>query len=117
MSGTISPEDRGFFNYTDYETNTLRLFRIDLTAEARLHRAVSLLFDGRMDNFDSPRVYALYLRVRPWAAKDFDLQLGMVPPVFGSFPRRVEGPAGGGDPHRAAGATGRRVGTPRLEDP
>jgi hypothetical protein len=88
VSGTISPEDRGFFNYTDYETNTLRLFRIDLTAEARLHRAVSLLFDGRMDNLDSPRVYALYLRVRPWATKDFDLQLGMVPPVFGSFPRR-----------------------------
>src|SRR5215471_13576497 len=55
VSGTISPEDLGFFNYTDYETNTLRLFRVDLTAEARLHRSVSLLFDGRMDNLDTPR--------------------------------------------------------------
>ena len=36
VSGTIAPEDHGFFNYNDYETNTLRLFRIDLMAEARL---------------------------------------------------------------------------------
>jgi hypothetical protein len=88
LSGTLSPKDNGFFNYTDYETNTLRLFRIDLMAEARLHRSLSLLFDGRMDNFDKPRVYALYLRLRPWAGRDFDLQLGLVPTVFGSFPRR-----------------------------
>ena len=91
VSGTLSPEDLGFFNYTDYETNTLRLFRVDLTAEARLHRSVSLLFDGRMDNLDVPRVYALYLRVRPLAGRELDLQLGLVPPVFGSFPRRRYG--------------------------
>ena len=91
VSGTLSPEDLGFFNYTDYETNTLRLFRVDLTAEARLLRSVSLLFDGRMDNLDAPRVYALYLRVRPLAGRELDLQLGMVPPVFGSFPRRRYG--------------------------
>ena len=88
LCGTYAPEDLGFFNYTDYETNTLRLFRIDVVAEARLHRSVALLFDGRMDNFDNPRVYALYLRVRPWAAREFDVQLGLVPPVFGAFPRR-----------------------------
>jgi hypothetical protein len=88
LSGTLSPEDRGFFNYTDYETNTLRLFRVDLVAEARFSRALSLLFDGRMDNLDTPRVYALYLRVRPWAEREFDVQAGLVPPVFGSFPRR-----------------------------
>ena len=91
VSGTLSPEDLGFFNYTDYETNTLRLFRVDLTAEARLHRSVSLLFDGRMDNLDTPRVYALYLRVRPVAERELDLQIGLVPPVFGSFPRRRYG--------------------------
>jgi hypothetical protein len=88
MSGTIAPEDEGFFNYNDYETNTLRLFRIDLMAEARLAPSVSLLFDGRMDNLAEPRVYALYLRLRPWPSRDFDLQAGMVPPVFGSFARR-----------------------------
>ena len=88
VSGTIAPEDEGFFNYNDYETSTLRLFRIDLMAEARLLPSLSLLFDGRMDNLSEPRVYALYLRLRPWRGRDFDVQAGVVPPVFGSFPRR-----------------------------
>jgi hypothetical protein len=88
ISGTISPEDEGYFNYTDYETSTLQLFRIDLMAEARLARWSALLFEGRMDNLGDPRVYALYLRVRPWESRDIDLQAGMVPPVFGAFPRR-----------------------------
>jgi hypothetical protein len=88
ISGTIAPEDLGFFNYNDYATNTLRLFRIDLMAEARLHPAASLLFDGRLDNLAEPRVYALYLRLRPWPGRDLDLQAGLVPPVFGSFARR-----------------------------
>ena len=88
LSGTIAPEDEGFFNYNDYETSTLRLLRIDLLAEARLLPSVSLLFDGRMDNLTEPRVYALYLRVRPWQGRDFDVQAGLVPPVFGSFARR-----------------------------
>ena len=88
VSGTIAPEDLGFFNYNDYETSTLRLFRIDLMAEARLLPSVSLLFDGRIDNLSEPRVYALYLRARPWPSRDFDLQAGVVPPVFGSFARR-----------------------------
>jgi hypothetical protein len=88
VSGTLAPEDEGFFNYNDYETSTLRLFRIDVTAEARLLPSLSLLFDGRMDNLSEPRVYALYLRLRPWRERNFDVQAGVVPPVFGSFPRR-----------------------------
>jgi hypothetical protein len=88
VSGTIAPEDEGFFNYNDYETSTLRLFRIDLMAEVQLLRSASLLFDGRMDNLADPRVYALYLRVRPWHGRDLDLQAGLIPPVFGSFARR-----------------------------
>jgi hypothetical protein len=88
ISGTIAPEDEGFFNYTDYETSTLQLFRVDLLAEARLARWASLLFEGRMDNLADPRVYALFLRVRPWESREFDVQAGLVPPVFGAFPRR-----------------------------
>ena len=89
VSGTIAPEDEGFFNYTDYETNTLRLFRIDVLAEAQLHSKAALLFDARMDNLQSPRVYALYLRLRPWSSRDFDVQArAACPPVFGSFARR-----------------------------
>lgn len=88
VSGTLSPEDEGYFNYSDYETSSLRLFRLDLTAEARLASFASVLFDARSDNLGSPRVYALFLRVRPWASREIDLQAGLVPPVFGSFPRR-----------------------------
>jgi hypothetical protein len=88
VSGTISPEDEGYFNYNDYETSTLRLLRIDLMAEARLAPALSVLLDARMDNLAAPRVYALYLRARPWPSRAFDLQAGLVPPVFGAFARR-----------------------------
>jgi hypothetical protein len=88
VSGTLSPEDEGYFNYNDYETSTLRLFRIDLMAEARLAPSLSLLFDGRIDNLAEPRVYALYLRLRPWRERELDLQAGLVPPVFGAFARR-----------------------------
>ena len=88
LSGTIAPEDEGWFNYSDYETSTLRLFRLDLAAEARLLPFASVLLDVRSDNLDAPRVYALYLRLRPWAGREIDLQAGLIPPVFGAFPRR-----------------------------
>jgi hypothetical protein len=88
VAGTIAPEDLGWFNYSDYEQSSLRLFRLDLAAEARLASFASLLADVRSDNLNAPRFYALYLRVRPWAGREVDLQAGLVPPVFGSFPRR-----------------------------
>jgi hypothetical protein len=87
-SGTIAPHDEGFFNYSDYGTSTLRLFRLDLAAEARLARFASLLADVRCDNLGAPRFYALYLRVSPWPGRPLDLQAGLVPPVFGAFARR-----------------------------
>jgi hypothetical protein len=31
----------------------------------------------------------LYVRIRPWTARDFDIQIGRVPPTFGAFPRRA----------------------------
>ena len=88
LSGTFSPKDEGYFNYSDYEVSSLRLFRIDLAAEARLARFASVLLDVRTDNLHEPRVYALYLRLRPWEKREVDLQAGLVPPVFGAFPRR-----------------------------
>jgi hypothetical protein len=88
VSGTLGPEDEGYFNYSSYEVSSLRLFRVDLAAEARLASFASVLLDVRSDNLDAPRVYALYLRLRPWASRELDLQAGLVPPVFGSFPRR-----------------------------
>jgi hypothetical protein len=43
----------------------------------------------RTENFDTVQPYALYLRIRPWAAHDFDVQVGRVPPTFGAFARRA----------------------------
>lgn len=91
-TGTYAPEDHGYFNYGDYETNTLRLFRLDVSADARLADWASLLADLRTENLHSLRVYALYLRLRPWADRDFDVQAGLVPPVFGAYPRRRYAP-------------------------
>jgi hypothetical protein len=88
VSATVAPEDEGYFNYSDYEHDTLRLFRVSLAGEFRLAGPLSVLGDVRSDNLDAPRVYALYVRVRPWTAREFDIQVGVVPPVFGAFPRR-----------------------------
>ena len=91
LTGNYGSDDEGYFNYGDYETSRLRLFRVDLGAELRFAEQASLLADVRSDNLGSPRVYALYLRLRPWAAHVLDLQAGLVPPVFGALPRRSYG--------------------------
>jgi hypothetical protein len=91
VSGTLAPEDEGYFNYSDYERSSLRLFRVDLAAELRLGSKAALLGEIRSDNLSSPRVYALYLRLRPWSDRAFDVQAGLVPPVFGAYPRRRYG--------------------------
>jgi len=91
VSGTIAPEDDGYFNfigYDDYGDNVLRRFRAGLSAELRLGRHAAVLGEVRSDNLRAPVVYALFLRVRPWAEKVLDLQAGIVPPVFGAFARR-----------------------------
>jgi hypothetical protein len=88
LSGTIGPVDTGFFNYTDYEDSTFRMLRADLTASLRAGRHVSLLGEARSQNIERPKAYALYLRVRPWSERRFDIQVGRIPPTFGAFPRR-----------------------------
>jgi hypothetical protein len=89
VSGTIAPVDHSaYFNHSDYGRNALREARISLAAEARLGRRVRLLGEVRTENLAAPRVYALYVRVRPWVDRPFDVQAGVIPPVFGSFPRQ-----------------------------
>ena len=85
---SIGPHDRWFFNYTDYKYSALRLARFDLSGAWRPARQVELVADARTENVDSPHMLALYLRVRPWAGKTFDLQAGRIPPTFGAFARR-----------------------------
>jgi hypothetical protein len=85
---TIGPHDRWFFNYTDYKYSALRLARFDLGAAWRPARRVEVVGDLRTENLDAPRILALYVRVRPWAHRTFDLQAGRIPPAFGAFARR-----------------------------
>src|SRR5262249_52116638 len=79
----------GFFDYTDYEHSALRVLRIDVSVAAKAGPHFTLLGDLRTENFDTLRPYALYLRIRPWVARDFDIQVGRVPPTFGAFARRT----------------------------
>jgi hypothetical protein len=90
-TATLAADDRGFFNYTDYDRSALRLVRLSLAGEARLGSHLALLGELRSENLERPHAYALYARWRPWTARAFDVQAGIIPPVFGSFPRRRYG--------------------------
>jgi hypothetical protein len=89
LSAGYGSDDPGFFNYTDYEHSTLRLFRVDLTAAVKAGPHFTLLGEVRSENLQQVRPYALYLRIRPWTTRDFDIQVGRVPPTFGAFARRT----------------------------
>ncbi|MGE3512651.1 MAG: hypothetical protein AB7N65_27625, partial [Vicinamibacterales bacterium] len=81
-------EDLGYFNYGDYDDNLLRLFRVNVSASVKASRRVSVLTELRSDNLRHPEPYALYVRVRPWVDRQFDIQAGRIPPSFGAFSRR-----------------------------
>lgn len=89
VSASYGSEDPGFFNYTDYAHSALRLFRVDLTAAVNAGPHFTLLGEIRSENLGAVRPYALYLRIRPWTTRDFDIQVGRVPPTFGAFARRT----------------------------
>ncbi len=91
VAGASTSKDRGFFNYTDYTHNALRLLRISASADLRVAERMALLTEVRSENGDRLRPYALFLRFRPFAARSFDVQVGRIPPVFGSFGRRNYG--------------------------
>ena len=87
LGASVAEPDHGYFNHQEYEQNVLRRVRLRLNAELRLGSRVAVLGEARHVNRDHPRVYALYLRVRPWRDVPLDVQAGQVPPVFGSYPR------------------------------
>src|SRR5258708_7475615 len=92
---TIAPEDDGYFNYNGYRNNVLRRARLGVAAGLRAGDHVSVVTQILSDNLAAPRVYALYLRARPWKERSFDIQAGRIPPVFGAFARegyRLERP-------------------------
>ena len=88
VSATYGSLDPGFFNYTDYEHSALRMVRFNVTAALKANDHLAVLGDLQTENFDNLRPYALYLRIRPWTTRDFDIQAGRIPPTFGAFARR-----------------------------
>jgi hypothetical protein len=86
---SASPEDRGFFNYSDYEHSVLRAVRFGATASVRASDRISFLGELRSENFGRVQPFALYARVRPFPTRRFDIQIGRIPPTFGSFTRRA----------------------------
>jgi hypothetical protein len=89
---TVGERDEiGWFNYTDYERNALRLFRLSVAGEWRLWPQMAVLAEVRSENAEDVRLSAAYARLRPWRAWPVDVQVGRIPPTFGSFGRRVYG--------------------------
>jgi hypothetical protein len=93
LSGNVSVsvashDDIAFFNYTDYEHNALRLVRLAVAGTWKLNSRVEFLTELRSEDSEGVVPYALYVRVRPFARVNFDVQAGRIPPVFGAFARQ-----------------------------
>jgi hypothetical protein len=82
-------DDTGFFNYTDYEHSALQGLQLEVSTSVRATSRVEFLAEVRSDNVSRPEPYALFVRVRPWPKRRFDIQAGRIPPTFGAFSRRV----------------------------
>ena len=92
LSATIGPHDSvAFFNYTDYERNSLRLARIRLFAEWRPAPALAAVGELRVEDAVRAEAAAAYLRWRPWRDRDLVVQAGRIPPVVGAYPRHAYG--------------------------
>lgn len=85
----IAPADTGFFNYSDYEHSTLRNIRFGVSGSVRANDRLSVLGELRVDNLTSVTPFALYARVRPFPGRRLDVQIGRIPPTFGSFTRHA----------------------------
>jgi hypothetical protein len=90
-SVTVGPDDPGFFNYTDYEHNTLREVRLGMTALVRASDRLSFLGELHSDNLGGVVPFALYARITPFPGRRIDVQVGRIPPTFGAFTRRAYG--------------------------
>ena len=90
-TATVGEEDPGFFNYTSYEFSALRNVRMALSAELRASERIQVLGEIRFDQGRVLEAYGLFLRIRPWPARRFDIQAGRIPPTFGAMTRTAYG--------------------------
>jgi hypothetical protein len=88
---TVGEADPGFFNYTSYEFSALRNIRMGLSAELRANERIQVLGELRFDQGRVLEMYGLFLRIRPWPARRFDIQAGRIPPTFGAMTRTAYG--------------------------
>jgi hypothetical protein len=65
------------------------MLRVGVTAAVKAGKHLSVLGELRSENAGAPQPYALYVRLRPWTSRAFDVQVGRVPPTFGAFARRT----------------------------
>ena len=91
VTATVAPDDPGFFNYTSYEFSALRNLRLGVSAEVRANDHVQLLTEIRLDQGRVLDAYGLFVRLRPWPARRFDIQVGRIPPTFGALTRTAYG--------------------------
>ena len=92
VSATFGARDEvAYFNFTDYEHNALRTFRLALSAAWRPAERIAFVGEVRSEDLDDVTPYAAYIRIRPWRNRTFDIQAGRIPPSFGSFGRRAYG--------------------------
>jgi hypothetical protein len=91
FSATFAPDDPGFFNYTSYEFSALRNLRMGVSTEVRANDRLQVLGEVRLDQFRVLEAYGLFVRVRPWPARRFDIQAGRIPPTFGAMSRTSYG--------------------------
>jgi hypothetical protein len=91
VAAAVAPEDEGYFNYTNYEQTTLRQIRLGLSGLVRVTERISILGELRSENFEHIEAFGLYARIRPFPRRRLDVQIGRVPPTFGSFSRRAYG--------------------------
>jgi hypothetical protein len=91
VTATIGEADPGFFNYTSYEFSGLRNLRMALAAEVRATERFQVLGEVRLDQGRVLEAYGLFLRIRPWPARRFDIQAGRIPPTFGAMTRTAYG--------------------------
>lgn len=87
LTFTFGPDDPGFFNYTTYEFSALRNFRMSMSAEVRANDHLQVLGEVRLDQLRVLEAYGLFVRIRPWPARRFDIQAGRIPPTFGAMTR------------------------------
>ena len=92
MTATASPPDSdAFFNYTNYDQNSIRGAQLRLVGEWKALPSLSFLGELRADNGAGVQAAAWYVRWHPKATRAFDIQAGRIPPVIGLFAREPYG--------------------------